>query len=124
MSFDTCLPLCNCQMIHHSKKVPSRTSLVVQWLRIHLPMQETQVQSLLQESSSCLGKTKPMCHNYWASMFLNKKSPRTPTREQPGLRPLEKASVQQQRPSAAKNNFLKRPVIHLFYSLFLLLILG
>ena len=30
----------------------SGTSLVVQWLRIHLPMQETQVQSLVGELRS------------------------------------------------------------------------
>ena len=30
----------------------SRTSLVVQWLRIHLPMQGTQVQSLVREEGN------------------------------------------------------------------------
>ena len=30
-----------------------RTSLVVQWLRIHPPVQKTQVRSLLQEDSTC-----------------------------------------------------------------------
>ena len=42
------------------------TSLVVQWLRICLPMQKTQVQSLPQEDSTCCGATKPVCHNYWS----------------------------------------------------------
>ena len=28
----------------------------------------TQVQSLVQEDSTCLRATKPMCHNYWALM--------------------------------------------------------
>ena len=41
-----------------------RTSLVVQWLIIHLPTQRTQVRSLVQEDSTCHGATKPMCHNY------------------------------------------------------------
>ena len=41
------------------------TSLVVQWLRICLPMQATLVWSLVQEDSTCLGATKLMCHNYW-----------------------------------------------------------
>ena len=43
-----------------------RASLVVQWWRIHLPMQKTQVWSLVQEDSTCLGATKPVYHNYWA----------------------------------------------------------
>ena len=38
--------------------------LVVQWLRVHLPMQGTGVQSLVQEDPTCRA-TKPMCHNYW-----------------------------------------------------------
>ena len=42
------------------------TSLVAQWIRIHLPVQETQVRSLLQEDSTCCRATKPMHHNYWA----------------------------------------------------------
>ena len=36
------------------------TSLVVQWLRIHLPMQGTWVRSLVQEDSTCHGATKPV----------------------------------------------------------------
>ena len=40
------------------------TSLVVQRIRIHLPMQGTQVQSLIQEDPTCRRATKPMCHNY------------------------------------------------------------
>ena len=43
-----------------------RTSLVVQWLRIHLPVQGTWVRSLVQEDPTCRGATKPMRHNYWA----------------------------------------------------------
>ena len=39
-------------------------SLVVQWLRIHLPVQRTRVQSLVQEDPIRLGATKPMHHNY------------------------------------------------------------
>ena len=40
------------------------TSLVAQWLRIHLPVQGTWVQALVQEIPTCLGATKPVCHNY------------------------------------------------------------
>ena len=39
-------------------------SLVVQWLRIRLPMQGTWVQSLVQEDPTCRGATKPVHHNY------------------------------------------------------------
>ena len=42
------------------------TSLVAQWLRIHLPMQGTQVQALVREDPTCHGATKPVRHNYWA----------------------------------------------------------
>ena len=40
------------------------TSLVAQWLRIHLPMQGTRVRALVQEDPTCRGATKPVCHNY------------------------------------------------------------
>ena len=39
-------------------KVDGGTSLVVQWLRICLPMQGTLVQSLVQEDPPCRGATK------------------------------------------------------------------
>ena len=42
------------------------TSLVVQWLRIRLPVQGTRVQALVQEDPTCCGATKLVCHNYWA----------------------------------------------------------
>ena len=41
-------------------------SLVAQWLRIHLPMQGTQVRALVREDPTCLRATKPMRHSYWA----------------------------------------------------------
>ena len=40
-----------------------RTSLMAQWLRIRLPMQGTQVQSLVWEDPTCCGATKPSHHN-------------------------------------------------------------
>ncbi|KAJ8791385.1 hypothetical protein J1605_004332 [Eschrichtius robustus] len=43
---------------------PWGTSLVAQWLRIRLPMQGTWVRALVREDPTCLGATKPMCHNY------------------------------------------------------------
>ena len=41
------------------------TSLVVQWLRICLPMQMTWVRALVREDPTCCGATKPVSHNYW-----------------------------------------------------------
>ena len=48
------------------KIIMFRTSLVVQWLRICLPLQRTRVPSVAQEDPTCRGATKPMCHSYWA----------------------------------------------------------
>ena len=42
------------------------TSLVVQWLRICLPLEGTWVWALVWEDSTCRRATKPVCHNYWA----------------------------------------------------------
>ena len=47
-------------------KLANRASLVAQWLRICLPMQGTQVRSLVQEDPTCCGATKSVSHNYWA----------------------------------------------------------
>ena len=40
------------------------TSLVVEWIRIHLSLQGTQVRSLILENPTCCGATKPVGHNY------------------------------------------------------------
>ena len=40
-----------------------KASLVVQWLRIHLPMQDTCIQSLVHEDSMCRGAAEPVHHN-------------------------------------------------------------
>ena len=42
-------------------KLESWGSLVVQWLRICLPMQETKVQSLAWEDATCCRATEPVC---------------------------------------------------------------
>ena len=42
----------------------SVTSLVVQWLRIRLPVQGTRVRALVQEDPTCRRATKPVHHNY------------------------------------------------------------
>ena len=39
-------------------------SLVVQWSRIRLPMQETRVRGLVREDPTRHGVTKPVRHNY------------------------------------------------------------
>ena len=44
----------------------TRASLVVQWLRICLPIQGTRVWALIREDPTCRGATKPVHHNYWA----------------------------------------------------------
>ena len=69
--------LCYCfwwEGSHHSyycfplafKKDFPRTSLVAQWLGIHLSMQGTRVRALAREDPTCRVATKPVCHNYWA----------------------------------------------------------
>ena len=49
-----------------NKKWWMGTSLVVQWLRVHLPTQGTRVRGLVREDPTCGGVTKSMCHDYWA----------------------------------------------------------
>ena len=48
-----------------------RTSLVVEWLGILLPMQVTQVWSLVWEDSICCGAVKPVHHSYWAWVLVS-----------------------------------------------------
>ena len=112
-------------------KISEGTSLVVQWLRIRLPMQGTRVWALVREDPTCRGATKPISHNYWACalepashnywalapqllkptrlepMLCNKRShrkrsPCTATKSSPPPLQLEKACTQQQGPNAAK----------------------
>ena len=82
-----------------------RTSLVVQWLRICLPMQKTWVWSLLWKDSTCWRATEPV----HTTTDLELQSPCSATREAATTRSspcsshLEKACIQQRRPSRAKN---------------------
>ena len=46
------------------KKHENRASLVVQWLRVCLPMQGTRVRALVWEDPTCRGATRPVSHNY------------------------------------------------------------
>jgi len=45
------------------KNKTTKTSLVVQWLKILLPMQGTWVQSPVWEDSTCCRASKSVCHN-------------------------------------------------------------
>ena len=49
-----------CSIVHW------RASLVVQWLRIRLPMQGTRVRALVWEDPTYHRATGPVSHNYWA----------------------------------------------------------
>ena len=44
----------------------TRGASLVLWLRVHLAMQGSPVQSLVLKESTWLEATKPVCHNYWA----------------------------------------------------------
>ena len=50
--------------IYEILKSGTGTSLVAQWLRVHLPMQGTRVLALVQEDPTCCRVTKPVQHNY------------------------------------------------------------
>ena len=62
-----CIPTVNDKLLIKIKE--RGASLVVQWLRIRLPMQETRVQTLVREDPACRGATKPVHHNYWTSLL-------------------------------------------------------
>ena len=51
------------------QKDTCRASLVVQWLRIRLPMQGTRVRALVREDPTCRRATKPVCRNYLACVL-------------------------------------------------------
>ena len=46
------------------ERIEDRASQVVQWLRICLLMQGTQVRALVWEDPTCHGATRPVSHNY------------------------------------------------------------
>ena len=82
-----------------------RASFMVQWLRIHLPMQRTWIWPLFQDST-CPGASKPVCRNYWVPFPRARAPQQEKPREAWALQlessplslQLEKACVQQQRP--------------------------
>ena len=94
-----------------------RTSLVIQMLRIHLPMQGTQAQSLVWEDSTCHGQLGP--HTTTSSPhsrawgLQQEKLPRweahAPWLERsPYLPQPEKVHTQQWRPSAAPTTYIHK----------------
>ena len=91
------------------------TSLVAQWLRIHLPMRGTRVWALVREDPTCCGAAGPVCHSSWSPRASTTEAcmpgARAPQREGP-LRweacvpqrspQLERACAQQRGPDTAK----------------------
>ena len=134
--YSHCLPLflrfSRSQFDIASKKRPSRAFLVALWIRICLPMQETQVRSLIREEPTCHRAIRAEHHHCWAwalesrsrdywghelqilrpmrppaSALQQEKPPQqeacTPKPESGSCSQLEKKPVKQQRPSTAKN---------------------
>ena len=66
-------------------EVETRTSLVVQWLRICLLTQGTPVWFLVQEDPTCCIAIKPVSHNYWACALETQNHTTEPTRLEPVL---------------------------------------
>ena len=94
--------------VNPPSKLPCQASLVAQWIRIHLPVQGTQVQSLVQEDSTCCRATMPACHNYCVPRVMpcNSRShhSKNPEHRNSGPRSqLQKACTKQWRPSTAKS---------------------
>ena len=119
---------------------------MVQWIRIHLPMQGTWVRPLVCKDSTCRGASKPMhspyractlkpsSHNYGAWVLqllkpvhlkpaLHKRShcsekPANCKYSSPRSLQLEKACVQQRRHSVAKTQQIKKEEAELTSSMF------
>ena len=79
---------------------------MVQWLRISLQIQGTQVQYLVQEDSTIQGATKPMHHTPEPTIYspcyatrgataTTVRTPHTTTKSHPCLLQLKKASAHQ-----------------------------
>jgi len=94
-----------------------RAFLVVQWLRICLPIQGTQIPSLVREDSTCCVATKPMCQNcqacalepvnhYWT--HVPREACASQLESSPHLQQLEEAHVGQQRPNARRKKGRKK----------------
>ena len=93
---------------------------MVQWLRIHLPMQGARVRSLVQEDPTCRGAAKPLCRNCWAHALephaLQQEKPpqweahTLQLERSPCSLQLEKTHAQRRWPGTAKNKKLKSEI--------------
>ena len=114
--------LINCS---HLKEIHVYGFVVVQWFRIRLLVQGTQVRSLVWEDPRCrraikpvhhttepvplslrTATTVPMCYSLFSTAreATATRSLHTTVERGPSLLQLEKARMHQQRPSATKNN--------------------
>ena len=59
-------PLVKPTRVYNTQNVNFGASLLVQRIRIHLSMQETRDQSLVQEDPTCCVATKSVCRSFWA----------------------------------------------------------
>ena len=77
----------SCHLYEMLKAEKLGISLVVQWLRICLPMQGTWVQSLVLEGPTCRGATKPVHAPQLFSLCSRAREPQLlrPTCQQPVL---------------------------------------
>ena len=115
INFSVCIKMFSVEKL--DKKKWRRTSLVVQWWRIYLPMQGIWVKSLFRDDSMGWGATKPVHHNYWAytagacapqqGKSLQREAG-APQLAWPRLPQLGKACTQQRRPSTCTQNKTKQ----------------
>ena len=92
-----------CSAVSELFKTKSGTPLGVQWYRIHLPMQGTRVQSLIRGNPTCCGQLST-----WSQCSPTREACAPQLESSPCLLQVEKACVQRQRVSIAKNElFLK-----------------
>ena len=64
LPYDPTIPLLGIYPEKTIIKKESWASLVVQWLRVCLPMQGTQVRALVWEDPTCRGAARPVSHDY------------------------------------------------------------
>ena len=80
------------------KREKFRSSLAVQWLKVHPPIQGTGVRSWFRKIPTCHGATEPLRHNYRSTA-----GGATATRSLSTT--AKKARAQQQRPGTAKSQY-------------------
>jgi len=90
--------------VGHFEERKTWASLVVHWLRMYLPMQGTQVRSLVWEDPTCLRGTKPVLHN--RRSYHNEKP--VHWNEEPHSWQLEKSPRSNEDPAQPKINKFKR----------------